>query len=237
MQPIFIDRISRLCLVTFSLVMAFATFACFYFSLSQLNGIGFALPVPSAIAGILAVTLLFVVATFRNRIAAIFREIEHVPHLFVGALVLGVAIRIACWWLTLPEMQLSDGSNYLPLANQLYQGQEYMLNGYAFWPPGTPLIYAGFLFVLGQHGWLALVVNLVAFVLCAISARAIFARLGLDPSIAGLTVLLLAIWPQLFIAAGQVSKETLLLSLLSGGFALLLSGRGCSSLASGLLCG
>src|SRR5258705_9072539 len=81
MQPIFIDKISRLCLVAFSLVMAFATFACFYFSLSQLNGIGFALPVPSAIAGILAVTVLFVVATFRNRIAAIFREIEHLPHL------------------------------------------------------------------------------------------------------------------------------------------------------------
>ncbi|MEA2824634.1 MAG: hypothetical protein QOF03_1116, partial [Alphaproteobacteria bacterium] len=237
MQPIFIEKISRFCLVVFSLVMAFATFACFYYSLSQLNGINFAMPAPSVVAGILAVVILTVVAFLRSRIAAIFQEIEHVPHLFGIALVSGVAIRIAWWWLTLPEIQVSDGDSYLRLANMLYAGKDYLLLGHAFWPPGTPLIYAAFLFVLGPHGWLALAVNLVSFVVCAASIRAIVARLEMPRSFAGLSVALLAIWPELFVAAGQVSKESLLLSLLSGGFALLLSKNSWLSIASGIVCG
>jgi hypothetical protein len=97
MQPIFIDKISRFCLLVLSLIMGFATFACFYLSLSQLKGIGFALPLPSAIAGVLAVTVLVVLAEFRNRIADIFQQIQRAPYLFEAALALGIAIRIA-WW-------------------------------------------------------------------------------------------------------------------------------------------
>ena len=237
MQSIFIDKISRACLVVFSLVMAFATFACFYFSLSQLKNVGFTLPAPAAVAGILAVTMLLAVASFRTRIAAVFQRIEHIPHLFGIALILGVAIRVGWWWLTLPEMQVSDGAAYLKLAAKLYRGEDYLLDGHAFWAPGTPLIYAAFMLVLGLHGWLALAVNLIAFVLCGIAVRAIFARLEMPSSFAGLSVALLALWPELFITAGQVSKETLLLSLLSGGFALLLSRSGWSSFAAGLLFG
>jgi len=237
MQPIVIDKMSRFCLVVLALVMAFATFACFYLSLSQLKGAGFALPLPGVISAILAVTVLAVLADFRNRIVAIFQEIQRAPHLFEAALALGIAIRIAWWWLTLPEMQVSDGDSYLRLANMLYAGRDYELLGHAFWPPGTPLIYAAFLFILGQHGWIALPVNLLSFVVCAISVRAIVARLGMAPSIAGLSVAMLAIWPGLFFAAGQVSKESLLLSLLSGGFALLLLRSSWWSIASGMLCG
>ncbi len=236
MRPVLIDKISRVGLMVLSVVMAFATFACFYLALLELKGIGFGLPAPSVVAGILAVTILMIVATFRSRIAVFFLEIERIPHLFWIALALGIAMRIAWWWLTLPEVQVSDGASYLKLANMLYAGQDYSLLGHAFWPPGTPLVYAAFLFLMGQHSWIALPVNLLSFILCAISVRAIFARLGM-PSFAGLSVALLAIWPELFFTAGQVSKETLLLSLLSGGFALLLSRSGWLSIVSGMVCG
>lgn len=237
MQPIFIDKISRFCLLVLSLIMGFATFACFYLSLSQLKGIGFALPLPSAIAGVLAVTVLVVLAEFRNRIADIFQQIQRAPYLFEAALALGIAIRIAWWALTLPEAQVSDGDSYLRLANMLYAGKDYLLLGHAFWPPGTPLIYTAFLFILGQHGWIALPVNLLSFVLCAISIRAVVARLHLLPSTGSLSVAILAIWPSLFLAAGQVSKESLLLGLLSGAFALLLCKKSWLSVASGMVCG
>ncbi len=238
MLPMSIERASRLCLLVLSLVMAFATFASFYLSLSQLKGIGFALPVPGIIAGVLAVTVLMVLVEFRNRIAAIFQEIQRASHLFVIALILGVAIRVAWWWLTLPEIQVSDGAAYLELAKKLYEGRDYELAGnLAFWPPGTPLIYAAFLFVLGQHDWIALPVNLLSFVLCAVSLRALVARLRMPPSIASLSVAILAIWPSLLFTAGQVSKESLLLSLLSGGFALLLSRNAWLSIAGGMVCG
>jgi len=237
MQPIVIDKMSRFCLVVLALVMAFATFASFYLSLSQLKSIGFALPVPSAIAGALAVAVLWALASSKNRIASIFQQIQRTPHLFEVALALGIAIRVAWWWLTLPEMQVSDGDAYLRLANLIYAGKDYQLGGYAFWPPGTPLVYAAFLFILGQHGWLALAVNLVSFVVCAVSIRAVFSRLGMAPSFAGLSVALLAMWPSLFFAAGQVSKESLVLGLLSGGFALLLSRNAWLSIPSGMVCG
>ena len=174
---------------------------------------------------------------FRNGIAAIFREIQRTPYLFEAALALGIAVRIAWWWLTLPEVQVSDGASYLKLASLLLAGEDYQLTGYAFWPPGTPLIYATFLFILGEHSWIALPVNLLSFVVCAISLRAIVAGLGMAQSIAGLSVATLAISPGLFLTAAQVSKESLLLSLLSGGFALLLSRNAWLSIGSGMLCG
>src|SRR5258706_5252594 len=95
MRPVLIDKISRVGLMVLSVVMAFATFACFYLALLELKGIGFGLPAPSVVAGILAVTLLMIVATFRSRIAVFFLEIERIPHLVWIALGFGIPLPTA----------------------------------------------------------------------------------------------------------------------------------------------
>lgn len=141
------------------------------------------------------------------------------PVHFWPAVLLGVVLRVAYWSATFPAVQVSDGLRYWQLAGMLARGEPYYLAGHAYWPPGTPLIYAPFVRVLGAADWLPLLMNLASFVLCGLAMRRLVARLHLTATVAVVGVLLLALWPGFVMTAGQVSKETLLIALVCASFA------------------
>ncbi|MGZ5056283.1 MAG: ArnT family glycosyltransferase, partial [Methylobacter sp.] len=212
-------------------------FACCLLGLYMVSGIGVDVPFREPIA--LACAALVLLFAWRGwpGLARRLGRFADTERLWVYAVLLGLTLRLGVWLLSLPEVQMNDGLRYLELASRLYLGQPYILDGYAFWPPGTPLIYAAFMYLLGQHSWIAVVVNCTFFLLTGVSIRAICRFLGFSLRDAGLTVLVLAVWPALFLPASQVSKEILLVGMLPAVLALLLSGRLWAALLAGGIAG
>jgi len=231
------EKLARLSLCLFAGVMAFSVFACFYLSLSQLDGAGIRVPFKAALSCVAMVIAVAAASKASNLSVVLLTRLKQVRALWFVALAVGICLRAAVWWLTLPEIEVTDGIRYLELAKLLRQGREYMLDGYAFWPPGTPFIYAAFMRVTGQSAHVAVIVNLAFFVLAAVSVRSIVHRLGYPPVYAGLSVAALAVWPELFLVGGMVSKESILLGLLPCVVALLLSQSRIALLLSGLVAG
>jgi hypothetical protein len=224
-------------LVVLAAAMAFSVFSCCLLGLYLMAGVGIRLPFKELIAVACAALVL---ALSRKALPPLGKRLERLANnerLWLYAVLLGLALRLGVWLASLPEVQINDGLHYLELARRLSLDQPYALSGYAFWPPGTPFVYAAFMSVLGQPAWIAVLVNCVFFVLAAVSVRALCRLLGFTPRDAGLTVAVLALWPALFLTAAQVSKETLLIGMLPAVFALMLSPRPWAGLAAGCIAG
>jgi len=203
----------------------------------MLASVGIGLPFRELMALVCSGAVLVIAYKFRPALASACEHMTGVSHLWQTAVLLGIALRLGLWLLTGQEVQVNDGLHYFTLANRLYLGQSYELDGYAFWPPGIPLIYSLFMHLVGQVSWIAVPVNCAFFLLAAVSIRSLCRRLGLHQGAAGLTVGLLAVWPALVFPITQISKETVLIGLLPAILALLVSRSLWTSVPAGLLTG
>lgn len=217
--------------------MAFSVFSCCLLGLYLMAGVGIRLPFKELIAVACAALVLVCALKALVPLGKRLERVANAERLWLYALLLGLALRLGVWLVSLPEIQVSDGLHYLALAKRLYLNQPYALSGHAFWPPGTPLIYTAFMYLFGQVAWIAVVVNCAFFVLAAVAVRALCRLLGFTPRDAGLAVAILAAWPALFLPTSQVSKEILLIGMLPAVLALLLSRRPWAALAAGCVAG
>jgi len=123
---------------------------------------------------------------------------------------LGLLLRIGFAAVYAPTPS-SDAAAYMHLADALAAGREYVQpQGRAYWPPGLPLAFAPFRLVLG--GAATIVFNLVLFALTAVTAFALARRVA-GRSAAGLTLLLLALWPNYVLSVVLLEKEALVVLL------------------------
>jgi len=226
-----------LSLLSLAAAMTFSVFSCCLLGLYLATGVGLHLPFKELIAAACTIAVLAFVMKTLPTVGTQLGKFADARHALWYAILLGLALRLMIWIVTLPEVQINDGWHYLELAKRLYLHQPYELDGYAFWPPGTPLVYAAFMHLLGQPAWIAVVVNCSFFLLSAISVRAICQSLGFAPRDAALAVAVMACWPELFFPVSQVSKEILLIGMLPAVLALLLSQRTWPALLAGGVAG
>lgn len=224
-------------LLALATTMAFSVFSCCLLGLYLIAGVGISLPFKEVIALACAAAVLVLAFKTLTPLGRRVHRMADTERLWLYAVLLGLVLRLGVWLASLPEVQINDGLHYLELANRLYMDQPYMLNGHAFWPPGTPLIYTAFMYVFGQPAWLAVVVNCAFFLLAAVAVRALCRFLGFRPRDAGLAVAVLAVWPALFLPTAQVSKEILLVGMLPAVLALLLWRRSWAALLAGGVAG
>ncbi|MEO9190691.1 MAG: glycosyltransferase family 39 protein [Acetobacteraceae bacterium] len=128
----------------------------------------------------------------------------------VAIVLLGVVLRIA-FSLRYPAALSSDDATYRQLAEAIIAGRSYnAVEGFAYWPPGVPFLFAPFSFALGEYAVLGfnlatfVAAEWVAFVLCRRSASSRAAYTAL---------LLIAVWPNFVASAGLLEKENLLIVL------------------------
>ncbi len=144
----------------------------------------------------------------------------------VTSIAVGVALRLL-WCLVFPPQQASDGAVYFELAGKLAHGDAYFipgpLGGYAFWPPGLPLLLAPLVALFGNGRYLPLALNLMLFAGGTLALYALGKRwIGIVA--ARVAVALTAAWPGYVFASGLAGKELILVALLPT--AVLLHWRG-----------
>lgn len=126
----------------------------------------------------------------------------------------GILIRLA-WVIIFPSEATSDGATYLSLAKQLYETQSYGETGaLAYWPPGYPLMLSIFQGLPFETSTLVRTLNIIMYFLCSYTlyqAVLIF----LSQQHARLTITLLMLWPNFIAIAGDTSKESILIALMS----------------------
>lgn len=223
--------------VALATTMAFSVFSCCLLGLYMAASVGARLPFKEGIAAAFTAIILAIAAKMLPTLGNRCERFTSAENWWLIALLAGLAVRVGVWRMSLPEVQVNDGWHYLELAKKLYMHQLYVDSGYAFWPPGAPLIYAAFMYLVGGPAWIAVFVNCAFFVLTAIAIRTICDLLHFTRSQSALTVGIMAFWPELFLTAAQVSKETLLVGMLPTVLALLLSPRRWAALAAGAICG
>ena len=129
-----------------------------------------------------------------------------------GTMLAGVLVR-AAWVAGYPAPQTSDGAAYMDLAVKLAGGQPYyiagQLGGFAFWPPGMPLILTPWVAMFGPAPWIPVALNLILFAALALACDALGRRL-FNARVAAVAVAALAVWPNHVAATGLVQKELLL---------------------------
>lgn len=126
-----------------------------------------------------------------------------------------VALRIAFGWLSLDRVSPGDAHAYLVIAQQLLDGQGYYfdepymgLRTHALFPPGYPLLLAGWGALFGMSTWSLLVLGS----LTDVAAAMVIARIGarLDQPIAGRAAALwYLIWPSVLFSAPLAQKESM----------------------------
>lgn len=229
--------ISSASLVVSAGTMVFSIFSCMLLGLYLAAGVGIRLPLKEsiAIAGAAAV----LVSTYKALplLRQRFERSVATDRLWRYAVLLGLTLRVGTWLISLPEVQINDGLQYLELAKRLNLHQPYELNGYAFWPPGTAFIYTAFMYLFGQAVWISVIVNCTFFLMLAVSLRIICRLLDFKARDAGYTVAILAVWPALFLPTSQVSKELLLIGMLPAVLALLLLRWHGAALPGGCIAG
>ena len=127
-------------------------------------------------------------------------------------LTIGIFLRIA-WVVSFTALPTSDGATYLSLANSLSRGEPYYVAGsFAFWPPGYPFFLAPWLLIFPA----SFAVPLSQIVLFSVSALGVFrlAEKNASQEAAKISVLLLAVWPNLIALSATPEKEMLVLALL-----------------------
>lgn len=127
---------------------------------------------------------------------------------------IGILIRLA-WILTFPSVATSDGATYISLAKQLYETHSYGQAGaLAYWPPGYPLLLSVFQGLPVYTSTIVYILNISMYVVCTYvlyKAVVIF----LTQQHARLMVILLMLWPNFIAIAGDSSKESILITLIS----------------------
>lgn len=129
---------------------------------------------------------------------------------------LGVLVlRIGFGWLSLDRVSPGDAHAYLAIAQQLLDGQGYYfdepymgLRTRALFPPGYPLLLAGWGALFGISTWSLLVLGS----LTDAAAAMVIARIGarLDQPVAGrVAALWYLIWPSVLFSAPLAQKESL----------------------------
>jgi hypothetical protein len=220
-----------------AILMAFSVYACSLLGIYSVAGLGIDLPMKEGIALACAAGVLVLAHQALPLLQARVDGASDARYLWLYAVLGGLVLRLATWRFELPAIQVNDGLHYLKLANSLYLHQAYALDGYAFWPPGTPFIYTAFMHVFGQAAWLPIVVNCFFFLLAAASVRSLCRSLHFTPGQGALSVAVLAFWPALFLPSAQVSKEILLVGLVPTVLALLLVRRTWAALLAGGVAG
>ncbi|MBS0371368.1 MAG: glycosyltransferase family 39 protein [Proteobacteria bacterium] len=126
---------------------------------------------------------------------------------FASLLVIGLLLRIGFSVIYMAPPQ-SDGAVYLSLADLFLRDAPYQdpRGDLAYWPPGYPMILAGFLAVLGKVSWILVISNCVFFILTALAVRSLALQLagGLTARIA---VTVVALWPNLILTTTGGAKE------------------------------
>ncbi len=130
-----------------------------------------------------------------------------------GFAAIGCMLRIV-WDFLYPSIPVSDSNIYLILARDIYNGGAYEIAGTrAYWPPGYPLYLTGVFMIFGDSARAILISNLVLYVITIFAAYKLTLRL-FGASSASIAVVILALWPNHIMMAGQAMKEYLLLPLL-----------------------
>lgn len=135
-------------------------------------------------------------------------------HWLIFTISTGVLIRLL-WIITFPSVATSDGASYLALAKQLYETHSYGQAGaLAYWPPGYPLLLSIFHSLPVKISTIVYTLNISMYVICSYAlykAIVIF----LSHQHARLTIILLMLWPNFIAIAGDTSKESILIALMS----------------------
>ncbi len=134
--------------------------------------------------------------------------------LFV-ALLVGILLRLVWVAYTLAPFQ-SDGAVYFDLARRLYFEGKYVdpRGDFAYWPPGIVFfLFAGF-HLLGAHTWVPVAGNFLLFALTLYATYKLALSLGSEKT-AKIAVVVLACWPNFVFAASLLSKELLVLALVT----------------------
>lgn len=151
----------------------------------------------------------------------------------VTLILAGIALRLL-WCAVFAPRQTSDGAAYMELAIKLANGEAYFtaeqLGGYAFWPPGMPLLLAPLVRLFGANVYLPMALNLLLFAIGMLATYALAKRL-IGVVAARVTIALLAVWPGFIFAVGLVEKELILLALMP--LAMLLHLRSTDAAADG----
>lgn len=225
------------CFSALAVLMGLCVFATIYLAIAQLSSIGLILPYRSVLAlaatAMVLVVMSSIVIASRAFNAISFPTGNWLIHLFV----IGIALRMLVWYLGQPNAPVSDGAAYLQLARLIADGEPYFLNGHAFWPPGTPFVYTGFMTLLGDSDLLPLLVNLAFFSVSCFAVKQLAQLIDSTGNVGHIALLVLAVWPELVFTAGHVSKETVLLGLLPLSYYLFLSSKPSANLAAGLVGG
>jgi len=131
----------------------------------------------------------------------------------LATIVIGGLLRIA-WTVLIPYVPTSDYLSYLRLAAGLADRGEYWLGHTCFLrPPGVSLSLVPWIAVFGAETWVPLIHNLVLYSMTVLVVFALARRVA-DDRVAGMSVALLAMWPNGIFLSGLASKELLLLFLL-----------------------
>lgn len=128
--------------LTYPLAILFAWIALFGLLWMNVPGPSVLMPIEA----LAAAALVWVLARRLRRsspVPAVDPFPARAPALIVG---IGLVLRLA-FALAYQPQQASDGAAYLHLADALAAGRPYWLpEGYAYWPPGLPIVFAPFRF-------------------------------------------------------------------------------------------
>ena len=126
----------------------------------------------------------------------------------------GILIRLT-WIIVFPSVATSDGATYLSLAKQLYETHTYGEAGaLAFWPPGYPLLLSIFQGLPIKALTIIYILNIAMYSICSYTLyKAVL--MFLSQQHARLTIILLMLWPNFIAIAGDASKESVLIGLMS----------------------
>jgi 4-amino-4-deoxy-L-arabinose transferase-like glycosyltransferase len=125
----------------------------------------------------------------------------------------GSVLRLV-WAVVVPPIPASDHLAYLTLAvNLIERGRFWLGHDCLYLPPGISLAMAPLIAALGDHPLVPLAFNLLLFAV-ALPASYLLARRLVGDDAARVSVVLLAVWPNLIMLAGFASKELLVFALL-----------------------
>ncbi len=142
-----------------------------------------------------------------QRVGAPIGLARYVPAAIV---LLGIALRIA-FGIRYQAAFTSDYATYRQLTEAILAGHPYhAAEGFAYWPPGLPFLFAPFAFALRGHAVLGF--NLATFVAAEWVALALCRR-SADRRVTWTALFLIAVWPNFVVSANILLKENLLIVL------------------------
>lgn len=164
-----------------------------------------------------------------RRIATLVGTIN-IQYWVLGCLLLGVILRFVGVVIA-PDFEslFSDSAAYWDLAQKLAAGEPYdHERGRSFWPPGLPLLLAPFIAIFGATKWVLIFLNIVIYIATSYVVFFLANRLA-GHSVARMSILILAIWPNYVLYTSIPAKETVAALLLPAAVLLYLYGTDLAS--------